>query len=230
MRLANPIRGRLNSRFTVKKNENMMDKIKLHYAPKTVAGAAIILMFETDVAFEPIPVDFAKTEQRSSAYLAINPKGRVPALETPHGIITETTAILEYIASLGSQRSLVPSKSFAAAQMRSAMSYLATTMHVNHAHGVRGNRWANEQSSWDDMKSKISETMSESAAFVESDIIRGPFVMGDEITIADPYLFIMSNWLEVDGVEIGNYPKFASFRDTMLGRASVIRAQQEGLI
>ncbi|MCY4151103.1 MAG: glutathione S-transferase family protein [Aestuariivita sp.] len=204
--------------------------MKLHYAPKTVAGAAIILMFETDVAFEPVRVDFAKTEQRSSAYLVINPKGRVPTLDTPHGIITETTAILEYIASLGSQPSLIPKDPFAAAQMRSSMSYLATTMHVNHAHGVRGHRWANEQSSWDDMKSKVSETMAESAAFIESNIIHGPYVMGDAITIADPYLFIMSNWLEVDGVTIENYPKFNSFQEEMLKRPSVIRAQQEGLI
>ncbi len=207
-----------------------MDTLKLHYAPGTVAGAVAIALNEAQIDYEPVRVDFSKTEQRSEPYLCINPKGRVPAVETHNGIITETTAILEYVAALNPASNLVPARPFEAARMRSAMSYLTSTMHVNHAHGLRGHRWADRQSSWDDMKNKVSETMSDSAGFVESHMITGPLILGSTFSLADPYLFVMSNWLEGDGVNIRDYPKFSAFRQTMLERPSVVRAQSDGLI
>ena len=74
--------------------------LKLFYTPGTCARASHIALREAGAEFELQRIDFARTEQRSEAYLKINPKGRVPALETDHGILTETPAILAYIAQL----------------------------------------------------------------------------------------------------------------------------------
>ena len=79
-------------------------------------------------------VDFAKSEQRQPAYLAINPKERVPALVTDGGILTETPPILACIAKSFPQAALAPlDDPFAFAQEQAFNSYLCSTAHVAHA-------------------------------------------------------------------------------------------------
>ena len=72
--------------------------MRLYFAPGTIAVASALALLEEGAAFEVATVDFASQGQRSAAYLAVNEKGRVPSLETPNGILTETMAILEYAA------------------------------------------------------------------------------------------------------------------------------------
>jgi glutathione S-transferase len=204
--------------------------LTLHYAPGTIAGAVAIALNEAQIDYVLHRVDFANAQQRSADFLAINPKGRVPVLDTPRGVLTETAAILDYIAAIKPDADLVPADPFEAAQMRAAMIYFASTMHVNHAHGMRGARWADQQSSWDDMKQKVPQTMRESAAYVEKQIMKGPFVMGKTFSLADPYLFMVSTWLPGDGVDIGDFPKLASFHHAMWERPSVRMALSDGIL
>lgn len=204
--------------------------LKLHFAPGTIAAAVAITLNEAEVDYDLNRIDFSQSEQRKSDYLAINPKGRVPALETPRGILTETAAILEFIAASHPEAGLVPKDRFQAAQMRSAMVYLASTAHVNHAHGMRGARWADEPASWADMKKKVQETMSDSAAYLEEHVIAGSFVLGSEFSLADPYLFVITTWFPGDGVDIGEFPKLAAFHNTMWERPSVRMALSDGIL
>ena len=203
--------------------------LKLHCTPGTVSLAAAITLQEAGLAHELIVVDFAKAEQTRPAYLAINPKGRVPALETPDGILTETGAILDHIAALAPAANLVPSDPFLAGKMREMMYYLASTMHVNHAHGPRGSRWASRQSSLDDMRAKVQENMKASCVYVESHI-KGPFVIGNSLTLADPYLFTVSTWLASDGVDIADYSRLAAHHAAMRQRPSVRAMADKGLL
>lgn len=204
--------------------------LKLHYAPGTIAAVVAIALNEAQADYTHKRVDFSTAEQRGETYLAINPKGRVPALETPDGILTETLAILDYVAATHPNANLVPKRPYDAARMRSAMTYLASTMHVNHAHGARGSRWADDPRSWADMKQKVPETMAESAAFVEEHIMIGPCVLGDTFSLVDPYLFVISTWLPGDGVDIGNYPKLAALHKAMWDRPSVRMALSDGIL
>lgn len=204
--------------------------MKLYCCPKTISVASLITLHETGIPFEPIRVDFAKGEQTKPAYHAINPKGRVPALVTDQGILTETGAILEYIAALKPEAELVPADPWQAAQMRAVMFYLASTMHVNHAHKMRGHRWADQESSHADMTAKVPQTMADSCRYIEDNALTGPFVMGDKFTIADPYLFTVCSWLEGDGVDVSAYPKITAFRAMMQGRKSVTRIYEDGFL
>lgn len=195
--------------------------LKLHYAPRTISVAVAIALEEAGVDYTPVPVDFANAAQTKPDYHKVNPKGRVPALETSHGILTETGAILEYAAP-----ALVPDDPFAAARMRELMYYLASTMHVNHAHRVRGHRWANEQSSFDDMAAKVPETMAASCAYLEEVLP----AHGERALVSDAYLYVVLSWLEGDGVDIANYPKLQAFQRWMDGRASVQTARAKGML
>ena len=204
--------------------------MKLYYAKGTVAVAVAIALHEAGIAFEPVRLDFRAGEQTRPDYRAINPKGRVPALLTGRGVLTETGAILDHIADLAPQAGLRPQDPFEAAQMRAAMYYIASTMHVNHAHRARGSRWADEESSLADMRAKVVHTMTESAAFVETHVLRGPFVMGEALSLADPYLYVATGWLEGDGVALAPFPKIRAFREAMAARASVARVMADGMI
>ena len=128
--------------------------MKFYFAPGTIAIATGMLLEEASLTYDPVPLNFAKGEQTAPEFLAINPKGRVPALVTNQGILTETGAIAEFIAAQVPDLGLVPTDPFAAAQMRAITFYLASTFHVNHAHGPRGIRWADNEASLQDMRTK----------------------------------------------------------------------------
>lgn len=199
--------------------------LKLFCAPMTISTAVVVALNE-GVHWEPVRVDVAGGEQTRSEYLRINPKGRVPVLLTPEGPLTETGAILEYLGETALP-DLVPADPLHRARMREVMYYLGTTMHVNHAHMRRAYRWADRQSSHEDMAAKVPETMAASCAYVE-DLIVGPYVFGNALTLADPYLYTITSWLENDGVDIADYPKLAAFKSAMEERASVKKARSDG--
>jgi len=201
--------------------------LNLYYSPGAVSRASIILLEELSADYTLTRVDFASGEQKSSEYRKVNPLGRVPGLQTPEGLLTETPAILTYLANRYPANNMaLVNDIWAHAQVQSFLSLLASTVHVNHAHGRRGDRWATEQSSFDDMRAMLPKTMSAAMQLVE-DRIAGPWVMGDHFTIADPYLFTIAGWLEADGVDINDFPKVAAHYKTMSQRGAVISALEK---
>lgn len=198
---------------------------RLYYAPGTCALATHIALEEAGADYEAVRVDFGAQAQRSSEYLAINPKGRVPALVAERGTLTETPALLAFVAQSFPQAGLAPlSDPFALAQAQEFNSYLCATVHVAHAHGRRGARWADDAAAIEAMKRKVPETMTECFSLIEHKLLRGPWVMGTQYTICDPYLFTIATWLEGDGVDTGKLPRVMEHRRRMLERPAVQRA------
>jgi glutathione S-transferase len=201
---------------------------KLYYAPGTCALASHIALAEAGADYTTEKIDFKSNQQNSPEYLAINPKGRVPSLVTDRGILTETPAMLAFIAQSFPQAMLASFEdAYAFAQVQSFNSYLCSTVHINHAHRMRGARWATEESSFADMKRKVPQTVGASFALIERDMLQGPWVMGDTYTICDPYLYTLEGWLEGDSVDISTLPKVADHRKRMEQRPAVQRALAE---
>ena len=193
--------------------------LKIFAAPSSVALATLILLEEVEADYELHLLDFAKGEQRESTYQAINPKGRVPAIVTEDGILTETPAILVYVAQrYGSSPLIGAHDPFIFAKVQEFNSYLASTVHVAHAHRFRGSRWADDPAALEAMKRKVPETMTQSAQLIETDLLKGPWVHGDAYTVCDPYLFTVGTWLEGDGVDTSALPKILAHRERMLTR------------
>ena len=199
--------------------------MKLFYAPGSCALASHIALEEAGADFTPVRLDFSKNEQTKPDYLAINPKGRVPALATDRGTLSENVAILAYVAQRYPEAKLAPANDpFAFAAIQAFNAYLAATVHVAHAHGRRGYRWASEQSSFDDMKRKLPESMSACFDLIEHEMFKGPWVMGEAYTICDPYLFTVAEWIEGDGLDPKRFPKVHDHRTRMYDRPAVKRA------
>ena len=201
---------------------------KLYYTPGTCALASHITLAEAGAGYTTERIDFRTNQQNSAEYLAINPKGRVPALVTDRGTLTETPAMLAFIAQSFPEAKLAPFDDlYAFAQVQSFNSYLCSTVHINHPHKMRGPRWATEESSFADMKRKVPQTVGASFALIERDMLRGPWVMGETYTICDPYLFTLAGWLEGDSVDLATLPKVMEHRKRMADRPAVQKALTE---
>ncbi len=199
--------------------------LTLFFAPNTCALASHVALEEAGAAYEARRIDFRSAEQTKPAYLAINPKGRVPALVTDRGVLTETPAILAYVAQTHPAIGLAPlDDPFAFAEMQAFMSYLCSTVHVAHAHRMRGYRWADDPAAHEAMKRKVPETVGACFDLIERTMFRGPWVMGERYTVADPYLFAIANWLEGDGVDPSAFPQVLDHRRRMAERPAVKRA------
>ncbi len=204
--------------------------LKLFYAPDTCSLASHIALVEAGAPYETVRLSFATADQRKPEYLAINPKGRVPALVTERGVLTETPAMLAFIAQSFPAAKLAPQDdAFAFARVQAFNSYLCSTVHVAHAHRMRGHRWvdANDQASIVAMQKKAPQAVTECFELIEREMFGGPWVMGAEYSICDPYLFTLAQWWEADGVDPGRVPKLAEHRERMAARASVKRAIAE---
>jgi glutathione S-transferase len=199
--------------------------MKLYYAAHTCALASHIALEDAGAEYSTVRIDFAANEQRSPEYLAINPKGRVPALVTVRGILTETPAMLAYIAQSFPGARLAPlDDPFAFAEVQAFNSYLCATLHVAHAHRMRGTRWADDPAAIEAMKRKVPDSVGACYELIEGKMLRGPWVMGDSYTICDPYLFTVAQWMEGDSIDPSRFPKVSDHRERMSERAAVRKA------
>jgi glutathione S-transferase len=202
--------------------------LKLYYAPGTCALASHIALEEAGAPYTTERLDFKSNQQTSPEYLKVNPKGRVPALVSDHGVLTETPALLAYIAQSFPKAKLAPlDDAFAFAQVQAFNSYLCSTVHVAHAHKGRGYRWATEEPSFADMKGMVPKSMVACFALIERDMLKGPWVMGEQYTICDPYLYTIALWLEGDSVDVKGLPKVADHMKRMADRPAVRKVMGE---
>jgi glutathione S-transferase len=191
--------------------------MRFYYAPLSCALATHIVLEHIGADYEAEKLNLRENDQNAPGYLAINPKGRVPALVTAQGILTETPALLLYLAQTFPAARLAPlDDAFALAQMQSINSWFCSTVHVHHAHGARGRRWSDDLDAQKSMKAKVAENMTGAADLIEKEILRGPWVMGDQFTVADAYLFTMTSWMAGDGVDLTKFPKLADHYARMM--------------
>jgi len=198
--------------------------LTLYYAPDTCALATHLALEHAGADYRALRVDFASRQQRSPEYLRVNPKGRVPALVTERGTLTETPAILQFIAQRYPEARLAPRDDpFELARMNAFNSYLCSTVHVAHAHRMRGARWTDEPAAIEALKKKVRQTVGECFELIEREFFVGPWVLGPSYGVSDMYLFTLAQWLEADGVDPARFPKVSAHRERMRADPLVAR-------
>ena len=187
--------------------------LKLFFASNTCALASHIALEQAGAEYEAVRIDFKKEEQKAPEFLKVNSKARVPALVTERGVLTETPAILAFIAQSYPEARLAPIEDpFAFAEVQAFNSYLCSTVHVAHSHRMRGYRWADDEAAFESMRRKVPESVGECFQLIDREMFKGPWVMGRDLGICDFYLFTLAQWLEGDGVDLTKNPKVLEHR------------------
>jgi glutathione S-transferase len=201
--------------------------LTLYYAPNTCSLATHIALIDAGAAYELKRLSFASEDQRKPDFTALNPKARVPALVTDDGVLTETPALLAYVAQRFPQAKLAPlDDPFAFAKVQAFNSYLCSSLHVAHAHRMRGYRWADEPDAIAAMQRKVPQSVTQGFELIEPDLT-GPWVMGERYTICDAYLFTLAQWMEADSVDTAKLPRVMAHRARCAALPNVKRAIEE---
>lgn len=201
-----------------------MSRLRLHYAVNTCALAAHVALEEAGADFEALRVDLSVGEQFTPSFLELNPRGRVPVLETEHGPLTEVTAILEYVAATHPAAFLAPTNAFSRASVTAFNVWIASTVHVAIAHGPRGYRWADSEDARAEMAGKAVSNYAECFDLIERTLLKGPWVHGRRFSTSDCYLYLMTRWLPRLGLDTAPFPKVHDHYQRMCERPAVRRA------
>ena len=195
--------------------------LKFFFAKKSCAFASHVALEEVQANYEAIQINLEAGEQHSESFIKVNPKKRVPALVTPNGTITETIAILQFISSMYPEKKLMPTDPFLQAEAQSFNSYLASTVHVAHAHKHRGLRWTRDKVALDSLTAHVTENMDACAKFIEYNLFKGPWVLGKRYSVCDPYLAVITRWFKEDGVNLKQYQAITEHNNLIGTRPAV---------
>jgi glutathione S-transferase len=211
-------------------------EMKLFYSPGACSLAPHIALEEAGANFSPTLVDFKSTEQRSPAYLKINPKGRVPALAIGDWTLTECPAILQFIAQSHPDAKLWPTDLRAQAKCLEWMAWLSSGVHVTYAHVRRAERYATSEAALADVRAKGAVSTREIWGDLETRMaaFSGPWIAGDQFTVVDGYAFVF--WMWGAGQHLGynmaqDFPAWTAHARRIAVRPAVQRVlAREGLV
>ncbi len=195
--------------------------LKLFHAWGSCSLASLIALEEAGADYEVAIMDTKAGDQRTPEYLAVNPKGRVPALVTPEGVLTETPAILSWIPETHPAARLLPEDAWKRAQAHAFNSYLCSTVHVAHAHKHRGYRWTDDPSAQAAMTAAVPKNEIACFQLIEAEMFAGPWVLGQDYSVCDGYLFTLFGWLEGDGVDPRQFTRLYEHSERMRERPAV---------
>jgi len=170
--------------------------LRLFYAPGACSLASHIALEEAGAQYEATAIDLKGSQQRTAEYLAVNPMGRVPALVTDRGTLTENPAILAYVAQSYPDAKLANmSDPFAFAQLQSFNMFIATTVHAFFGQVYRPSRHADGEVAAAALKARGGEVLDSAFALIDQRLADGrPYVHGEHYTVSDPYLLVFERW------------------------------------
>ena len=190
--------------------------MKLYYSPGACSQAPHILLHELGLSHDAAKVDLkTKTLEDGSSYLDINPKGAVPALELDSGeVLTENAVVLQYLGDRsGLGEVLPPMGDFRRYRVLEWVNFITTELHKSFGPLFKAD-------ASDETKTMFRKLIGERFDHVEKELGDGPFLCGDTLTLADPYLFVMLGWGD-KLIGLDKWPNLRAFRARMMERDSV---------
>ena len=198
--------------------------LTLYYTPGACSLAAHIVLEESGESYNPREVDFAHNEQRSEAYLKINPQGRVPVLGLDNGQpLAENTAILPY---LGKRFGLWPSDPLTEARALSLIGFFAASVHPAHAHVSRPERYAADTAVFPALKARGLETFHGYLKQIDG-MLAGKDWFLDRYSVIDPYGLVFYTWGVRRELPVRDLKHYTAFKDRVRERPAVRRVLEQ---
>ncbi len=201
--------------------------MKLYYSAGACSLSPHIALKEAGLAFEAISAP-TKTHKLNDGtdYYSINPLGYVPLLVLDDGTtLREGPAIVQYIADQAPSKNLAPANgTLARYQLQSWLNFIGTELH-----GKFGPLF--NPATTDDVKAATKDRIGARLKWVEGELAGKHYLMGDTFTVADGYLFTVTNWAPYVGMDLAIYPNLSAYRARVGARPAVLDAMKtEGLI
>ena len=194
--------------------------LTLYYGPGACSMASHIVLEESGEKYEPKRMDLTKGEQRTEAYLKMNPLGRVPLLQLDNGEpLAENTAILPY---LGKRFNLWPTDGIGEAKALSTIGFFAASVHPAHAHVGRPERYTADQSALPGIKEMGLKTFHGYLKQID-DRLAGREWLSDKYSVLDPYAFVFYTWAAKRGQPVAELKNYTAMKDRLLKRPAVQR-------
>jgi glutathione S-transferase len=186
--------------------------LRLHHSPLACSLASRLALMEAGLDHDVVFVRTDRGEQRSEAYRSINPRGQVPALQTETGVLTESTAILPYIADLAPDRRLLPpAGTYARAEAQAWLSYLSSTVHAAYGGLIKPEHAA--------LREVYLAQLTDALQAIDAHLRDCEWLL-DEFSVCDLYLLVFSIWRVMAG-SLPPLPNLDAFQQRMLARPGI---------
>jgi glutathione S-transferase len=199
--------------------------MKLYYSPNACSQAPHILLHEIGLSHDAARVDLKSHRlEDGGSYYQVNPKGSVPALELDNGeVLTENAIILQYLGDRAASDVLPPQGDFRRYRVLEMVNFITTELHKRF--GFLFSRDAT-----DEMKQLVIRDLGNKLDYIDQRLGDGPFLFGDQLTLPDVYLFVITGWTE-KMIGLAAWQNLTAFRERMLQRPAVRHVLRfEGLL
>ena len=201
--------------------------MKLYYSPGACSLSPHIALHEAGLAFTALKAP-TKTHQLDDGtdYYTINPLGYVPLLVLADGTkLTEGPAIVQYIADQAPDKNLAPANgTLARYKLQSYLNYVGTELHKGFGPLFNPAFPA-------EVKDAAKQRLAGRLKWIDGELAGKQYLLGDEFSVADGYLFVVTNWAKPLGIDLSGYPNLLAFRERVAARPAVQAAMKaEGLL
>ena len=201
--------------------------MKLYYSPGACSLSPHIVLHEAGLASEPV-LDSTKTHQLADGtdFYTINPLGYVPVLELDDGTrLREGPAIVQYLADQAPHKNLAPAHgTLGRYRLQEWLTFIGTEIHKTFSPlFVPGTP--------EDYKPQVKQRLLARLQWVDSELAGKPYLMGEQFSVADAYLFTVTNWGQYVGLDISQLKNLVAYRERIAARPAVQAAMKaEGLL
>ena len=191
--------------------------MKLYYSPGTCSLSPLIALHEAGIAVELVKVDLkTRTTASGDDYLAINPKGYVPALQLNNGeVLTEGPAILQYIADLVPASNLAPANgTLARVRLQETLNFISSEIHKGFSplfNPAAPAEW----------KTLVRENLGKRFDYLSRRLEKSPYLQGQQFSVADGYLFTVLGWCKWVEIDLAKWPVLTAYCANVAERPKV---------
>ncbi|MFT5220688.1 MAG: glutathione S-transferase [Planctomycetota bacterium] len=196
---------------------------KLFWAPNSGAFAPQILLEEAGAKYELVKLDLDQGDQHNADFLAINPRGQVPALQLDDGsILTESAAIMIHLADCHADAGLLPpAGSSQRAQVYRWLIFAVANIYEADLRVFYSDLYTSDSNCVESIKQRGREDLDAAWDLLETELGKGPYLLGDRYSIIDPYLLMLTGWHEQPAQLMARCPGLARLCESVKARKAV---------
>lgn len=195
--------------------------MRFFYAQRSCSAASHIVLEEAGASYEAIELDFSAGEQRGEAFLAVNPRGKVPVLCDGAETITENVAIQYYLTEKFPEAGLRPADTVERVKWLSTITWLSSTVQPDARHITRPENYTEDPAGIPAIVRKGEKTLVRLMGEIDSMLCGKPWLMGEQYTTADPYALVFVGVAKTNGIDLSPFGSLAAWRARMLSRPAV---------